>query len=45
MRPVLRGALRYESLLDGTVGLVDVARINLALDLESENQARTRRIT
>jgi hypothetical protein len=40
MRPVLRGCCRYESLIDGTLSLEDVARINLALDVTDENEAR-----
>jgi len=42
MRPVLRGLCKYESLLDGTLGLVDIAKMNEALDVESENQRRLR---
>ena len=38
MRPVLRGACRYESLLDGTLSLGDIARINDALDVQDENE-------
>lgn len=41
-RPVLRGMCRYESLIDGSLGLNDLARINEALDVEAENQARGR---
>lgn len=40
MRPVLAGCLRYESLLDGTVTLEDLARINDALDVQDENSRR-----
>lgn len=40
LRPTLAGALRYESLLDGTVGLEDVALLNDALDMQAENEAR-----
>lgn len=40
MRPVLEGLCKYESLLDGTLGLFDVARMNEALDVRAENQAR-----
>ena len=40
LRPVMRGLCKYESLLDGTVGLVDVALLNEALDVEAENQYR-----
>jgi hypothetical protein len=40
MRPVLEGLCRYESLIDGTIGLVDIARMNEALEIRDENQAR-----
>jgi len=39
-RPVLRGLCKYESLVDGTLGIYDVARLNEALDVEMENQRR-----
>jgi len=42
MRPVLRGACRYERLVDGTLSLEDVARINDALDVQDENERRFR---
>jgi hypothetical protein len=42
MRPVLRGCCLYESLLDGRLSLVDLARMNDALDVSEEN---TRRLT
>lgn len=45
MRPVLAGCLRYESLIDGTVGLVDVARLNDALDVQDENERRAAEAT
>ena len=38
MRPVLRGLCRYESLLNGRLRLLDVAKMNEALDVEHENQ-------
>jgi hypothetical protein len=38
LRPVLKGCIRYESLLDGTVGLYDIALLNDALDVTLENQ-------
>jgi hypothetical protein len=41
-RPVLRGLCKYESLLDGTLRLVDIAKLNEALDVEFENQRRMR---
>lgn len=40
MRPVLRGCVRYESLLSVDLSLVDIARINDALDAQDENEAR-----
>lgn len=40
MRPVRRGMCRYESLLDGTLDLVDIARMNDALDVADENERR-----
>lgn len=40
MRPVLRGCCHYESLLDGTLRMVDLARMNDALNVMDENEAR-----
>lgn len=40
MRPVLRGVCRYESLLDGTLDLCDLAFLNDALDVQDENERR-----
>lgn len=45
MRPVLRGLCRYESLIDGSLDLVDVARMNDAISVENENAARFREAT
>ena len=42
LRPVLRGCCKYESLRDGTLDMEDVARMNDALDVEAENEARYR---
>jgi hypothetical protein len=42
MRPVLRGCCRFESLLDGTLSLEDVADLNDALDVQDENERRYR---
>lgn len=42
LRPVLRGLCKYESLVDGTLTLVDVALLNEALDVEAENAYRQR---
>jgi hypothetical protein len=43
MRPVLGGLCKYESLLDGTLMLVDIARMNEALDVQDENTTRIRK--
>lgn len=40
MRPVLRGMCRYESLINGNLRLVDLARMNDALDVFDENERR-----
>jgi hypothetical protein len=40
MRPVLRGLCKYESLINGTVDLFDIARMNEALDVTDENERR-----
>ena len=40
LRPVLRGCCRYESIIDGTLSLADVALLNDALDVEAENEKR-----
>lgn len=42
MRPVARGWCRYESLLDGSISLFDIAEMNEALDVMDENNARIR---
>lgn len=42
MRPWLRGLLPYHHLFDGTVGLIDVARMNEAIDVMDENERRLR---
>lgn len=39
-RPVLAGLCRYESLIDGTLGLVDLAEMNDWLDIRDENERR-----
>ena len=38
LRPVLRGCCRYESLIDGTIGLEDIALMNDALTVQDENE-------
>jgi hypothetical protein len=40
MRPVLSGLCKYESLLDGTLNLVDIKRLHDALDVKEENEFR-----
>lgn len=37
---MLAGCIQYESLLDGTLGLEDVALLNDALDVRDENERR-----
>lgn len=39
---MLKGLCRYESLKDGTLGLEDVALMNDALDVDSDNQQLAR---
>lgn len=39
-RPVLAGALKAESLVDGTVDLEFILEINDALDVQDENEQR-----
>jgi len=40
MRPVLRGLCKFESLKDGTIDLADLAMMNDALDVQTENEYR-----
>jgi hypothetical protein len=40
MLPVKRGMCKYESLVDGTLDLVDIARMNECLEVEEENIRR-----
>ena len=42
MRPVLAGLCRMESLKCGLLDIIDVADMNDALDVQSENDRRTR---
>lgn len=37
MRPVLRGLCQYESLLNGALNIVDIAKLNEALDVYEYN--------
>lgn len=43
MRPVMEGLCKYESLLDGTVDLNDIARMNEAIDVKQENEELQRK--
>lgn len=43
MQPVIEGLCKYESLLDCTLDLEDIARLNDAINVKYENQARYRR--
>lgn len=43
MRPVLHGLCKYESLIDCTLSISDVARMNDALDVKFENEERANR--
>lgn len=38
MRPAMEGLCKYESLKDGTLDLLDVARMNEAIDVRNTNQ-------
>lgn len=40
MRPVVEGCCKYESLIDGTLDLEGVARMNAALEVKFENLRR-----
>jgi hypothetical protein len=40
MRPVLEGVCKYESLIDGTLSLSDIACMNDAIDVRNENERR-----
>lgn len=44
LRPVLRGMCKFESLIDGTLDLENVALMNDALDVEAENANRVHRL-
>jgi hypothetical protein len=41
-RPFMRGKCKYTDLFDGTLALVDIARINDLLNIADENEARSR---
>lgn len=40
LRPVLEGLCNYESLIDGSLDLFDIAVMNDALDVKYENESR-----
>jgi hypothetical protein len=40
LAPVHAGMCRYESLIDGTLSLHDIARMTEFLDVRAENEAR-----
>ncbi|WP_425117670.1 DUF6889 family protein [Burkholderia gladioli] len=44
LEPVARGWCKYESLLDGSLSLEDVALMNDALAVRADNEAEWRRI-
>lgn len=44
MRPVSHGYCKFESLLDGTLGLADLALMNDAIDVTQENEHRTQKV-
>lgn len=44
LRPVLAGLCKYESLLDGTLDLADIALMNDALAVKADNEALARRL-
>lgn len=43
MRPVLESCCKYESLIDCSLTLEDLARLNGALDVKYENEYRYRK--
>jgi len=44
LAPVLTGMCKYESLLDGTLGMHDVALMNDALAVRNDNRALAERL-
>lgn len=38
LRPVIKGMCKYESLIDGTLDLFDIALMNDALDVVADNE-------
>jgi hypothetical protein len=43
MRPILEGMCSYESVISGQLDLVDIARMNEALEAKAENERRYRK--
>lgn len=43
LRTVIRGMCKYESLIDGSLDIADVALMNDALDVVDENEYRYRK--
>ena len=44
MAPVLAGLCRYESLIDGALGIMDLARMHEALAVRGENERRAKEL-
>jgi hypothetical protein len=42
LRPVMRGLIKYESLIDGTLDIYDLGVLNDAIDMEEENTRKIR---
>lgn len=38
LRPVVKGMCKYESIIDGTLDLADIALMNDALDVVADNE-------
>lgn len=45
LRPVMRGLIQYESLIDGTLDLYDISVLNDAIDVQDENDRRVQRFS
>jgi hypothetical protein len=45
MRPILHGLCQYESLKNGVLDLLDIAKMNEALDIKFENEYRLREMS
>jgi hypothetical protein len=44
MAPVLAGLCRYESLIDGALGIMDLVRMHEALAVRAENERRAKEV-